>query len=337
MGAIFSNTDTPGSVRKAAFAGVAIFGRECRHAEMQVGIAFADGVDVRQAVDHHTDTAIGEFFDFVLFLHGEGARSDYAGIIHFFDEFNRAFDIRIGQVRLAVFEHALARSPHPGHNIVLNTIGGFQGKRQDPAVHVLIGIGHSLGGIKELGACGRDFLDTGGIEQIGIDEDRIDEIDDRDHVGGAVQFNLGSQFAVIIAGFSHQSGQVGNRTLFHEIRNPGAIQTYHIRHRAGGSASDNLFFGGRIRAAQQRYFDARIFGFELIHHTAQCAFRQFRFPPLSELKGHFFTSRCSGGGFFGGRRFFSGRRLGILNHCLRSRSRRSGSRSGTAAASQRGA
>jgi hypothetical protein len=73
-------------------------------------------------------------------------------------------------------------------------------------------------------------------EQVLVDEERVDEVDHRDHVRLALDLHLAGELAGVVVRVGHQLGQVGDRALLGEVVDPGAVETDDVGQGLGGGA-----------------------------------------------------------------------------------------------------
>ena len=194
--------------------------------------------------DHHPHAAIDELLDLVLLFLGENAGRDDARVVQRFDVFERADDGLVLEVGLAVLQHRAARRPDPGHHVVLDAVRGFQRQRQHPAEQVLVGIGHLLRRRGEFRAVGRHLVDTGGLRDVEVDEDRVDERGEREHDALPVDLDDVGDLGAVIARFIHQRVERGDRPLLGKAIDPGAVEPDHVAQRPRGGADDDLVVRG---------------------------------------------------------------------------------------------
>ena len=244
---------------------------------------------MRERVDHHADTTVGELLDLVLLLHREGTGGDRAVVPHAADEVDRRRHVAVGQVGLTVLQHRSSRRPYPRHHVVLHAVRRFEGERQNPARDIAAEGRDLRCRIRELRTGGR----RGGYARIGqegvVREHRVDEVHDRDHVGAAVDLDLARQFAVVVVVLLHQRGEVGDDALRGEVVDPRAVQADDVRHGAGCGSCEQLLLGRCVRSAHELDRDARVGVFELVDERPELTVGELGLPPLRELDGDVFA------------------------------------------------
>ena len=103
------------------------------------------------------------------------------------------------------------------------------------------------------------LVDAGGLGEIEVDEDRVDEGGEREHYALAVDLDdVGDLAPVVFRRRPSASSMRGDRALLGEPVDPGAVEADHVAQRARGGADDDLVARGGIGTADQRDLDAGV-------------------------------------------------------------------------------
>ena len=94
----------------------------------------------------------------------------------------------VSQIWLAVLEHTATGGPNPRHNVILCTVRGVQGKRDDPSpcCFTQFAEGHGIG--DELGPVGRWVRDPSLGQERVVGKEGVGKVHDGDHIGRTFDF-----------------------------------------------------------------------------------------------------------------------------------------------------
>lgn len=134
--------------------------------------------------------------------------------------------------------------------------------------------------------------DAGLCQQRVVREHRVHEVDDRDHVGAAVDLDLARQLAVVVVVLLHQCAEIGDHPLRGEVVHPRAVESDDVGHRARGGAGEQLLLGRGVRTAHELDRDPRVRVLELVDEPLELAVGELGLPPLRELDRHVAVARA---------------------------------------------